>query len=250
MKHTIVYIISALIFLSLGVEENNIQTKREKVSVEFESKDGLLITADLYEVENPKLMILLCHQAGYSRGEYIKTALRLNQLGYLCMAIDQRSGKGVNGIVNQTNKRATSKGLSTNYWDAKPDIESAIAYLYKKNDNQPILIVGSSYSASLVLVIGNENDKVKAVAAFSPGEYLKGINVTNSIASYNKLVFVTSSKSEGPKVAKLVSKIDSKYVTQYKPAEKGIHGSRALWESTDGSVGYWNAFLTFLKSNE
>lgn len=250
MRHAIVYIISALIFLSLGVKENGIQAKSEKVSVEFESKDGLLITADLYEVENPKLMILLCHQAGYSRGEYIKTALRLNELGYSCMAIDQRSGKGVNGVVNQTNKRATAKELSTNYLDAKPDIQSAIAFLYKKNHNQSILIVGSSYSASLVLLIGKGNNKVKAVATFSPGEYIKGINVTSTISNYNKPVFVTSSNSETLNVEALVSGISSDYLIHYKPKEKGIHGSRALWESTEGSEGYWNAFLTFLKSIE
>ena len=55
-------------------------------TVVFQSKDGLEITADLYQVENPKLTILLCHQAGYSRGEYINTAKKINALGYSCMA--------------------------------------------------------------------------------------------------------------------------------------------------------------------
>jgi hypothetical protein len=33
---------------------------------------------------------------------------------------------------------------------------------------------------------------------------------------------------------------------QDKPKEKGIHGSRALWDTTDGSEGYWIAFKAFL----
>lgn len=51
---------------------------RPRETVEFASKDGLLITADVYEVENAKGMLLLCHQAGYSRGEYNATAIKLN----------------------------------------------------------------------------------------------------------------------------------------------------------------------------
>ena len=218
-------------------------------TVVFKSKDGLEITADLYQVENSKSTILLCHQAGYSRGEYINTAKELNVLGYSCMAIDQRSGNKVNSVINQTNTRAKAQGLPTNFLDARQDIEVAIDYLYKVNDNKQLIIVGSSYSAALVLLIGKENDKdkVKAVASFSPGEYLKGVDVTNAIANYNKKIFVTSSNKEAEGVTKLVHKIASGYVTQYVPSEKGIHGSRALWKTTEGSSGYWKSFKKFLK---
>lgn len=222
----------------------------EKETIMFPSTDGLTITADLYEVSNPKLTILLCHQAGFSRGEYINSVNRLNVLGYTCLAIDQRSGEGVNGVENETAAIAKKNGLSTNYVDAKGDIESAIDFLYKRNNNQPILIVGSSYSASWVLVLGKENYKVKAVAAFSPGEYLEGINVTQSIAGYNKPIFVTSSKGETPKTEELLVKITSSILTHYKTNEEGIHGSRALWTSTPGSNAYWNSFLNFLEENE
>ena len=124
-----------MLFLSVGL------SAQEKI--EFNSLDGLTITADLYEVENPTMMILLCHQAGYSRGEYINTALQLNALGYSCMAIDQRSGQGVNGVENETKMRAEVKGLETRYLDAHQDIEAAINFLFDKNNKQPIVIVGS-----------------------------------------------------------------------------------------------------------
>lgn len=218
--------------------------------IEFPSLDGLPITADLYEIENPTMMILLCHQAGYSRGEYIKTALQLNALGYSCMAIDQRSGKGVNGIPNETMARAKAKGLDTRYLDANQDIEAAINFLYQKNNEQPIVIVGSSYSATLVLLEGKENKKVKAVAAFSPGEYFEMIDVNATLSGYKKPAYVTASKAETPELTKLVSGIPSEYLKQYKPSEEGIHGSRALWNSTDGTEGYWKSFRSFLKSVE
>ena len=45
-------------------------------------------------------VLVLFHQAGWSRGEYREIAPKLNELGYICLAIDQRSGKGVNGVAN------------------------------------------------------------------------------------------------------------------------------------------------------
>lgn len=240
MKLFLNYLGYCILFLVVTFEIN------AQTTVEFPSKDGLLITADLYEVKSPKEVILLCHQAGYSRGEYLKTALQLNDLGYSCMAIDQRSGKGVNGIENETVKRAKSKGLRTTYLDAKQDIEAAIDYLSERNNERLLMIVGSSYSASLVLLIGKENNKVKAVAAFSPGEYLKGVPVAENVSGYSKPVYLTSSKSESIKLGNLAVGIPKNQLTFYKPSEKGIHGSRALWNTTEGTKGYWDSFKTFL----
>lgn len=231
---------------SKKIAENKIiKTKTNTMKkIEFPSKDGLIITADLYEIETSKNFILLCHQAGYSRGEYIATAKKLNTLGYSCMAIDQRSGNTVNGVKNQTALRAKEKGLATKYLDAKQDIEAAINFGYKKNNNKPIIIVGSSYSASLVLLIGAENEKVKAVASFSPGEYLKGVNVTESIKGMVKPIFATSSKKEIEQTAGVLKLV--KNVTHFKPNLKGIHGSRMLWESTVGNESCWKSFQYFL----
>lgn len=218
----------------------------ESKNVTFESKDGLTITADLYKIDNDHGMIVLCHQAGYSRGEYLETAKKLNELGFSCLAIDQRSGKSANNVVNETAKLAKGKGLATTYLDAKPDIEAAIDYAVKLNDNQPVFLVGSSYSASLALLIASKNDKVKAVASFSPGEYLKGINLAASITDINIPVFVTSSKSEIGQTAEVIEHVKSGKVTHFKPEVAGIHGSRALWTSTDGNETYWKAFTDFL----
>ena len=216
------------------------------VKTRFPSKDGLTISADLYEVNGKKPTILLCHQAGYSRGEYIDTANRLNHLGYSCLAIDQRSGKISNGISNETAQRANDKGLQTTYLDAKQDIEAAIDYLYDMNGNEPIIIVGSSYSASLVLLIGKENEKVKAIAAFSPGEYLKGISMKDNMQGYKKPIFVTSSQKEIQQVEDLSIVMVDGFKFHFQPPFEGIHGSRALWKTTEGSEKYWEAFEAYL----
>ncbi len=219
-------------------------------TITFYAKDSVQITADTYYLDGVLPTVLLCHQAGYSRGEYINTAKKLNELGFSCLAIDQRSGKEVNAIINQTAIDADAKLKNVGYTGAKQDVEAALDYLYTLNGNQPIILVGSSYSASLSLWIGSENNKVKAVAAFSPGEYLKGIPLAKTIKTLQIPTFVTSSKRETKPVEKLVSLIDATYITHYKPEMKGIHGSRALWKSTEGSEGYWKAFKVFLLENK
>lgn len=217
-----------------------------KETIIFPSQDGLTITADIYKVNNNPITILLCHQAGFSRGEFVDTALLLNSYGYSVMAIDQRSGDGVNGVVNETAKLAKSKNLKTEYIDAKPDILAAIDYVYKNNGNKQIVLVGSSYSATLAMLIGEGNNKIKAVAAFSPGEYYKDLNIQNEIKNLDKPTFVTASFSETNELITLVSKMKTENLYHYKPKEEGIHGSRVLWESTSGYKGYREMFKAFL----
>ncbi len=219
-------------------------------TISFYAKDSVIITADTYFLENINPTVLLCHQAGYSRGEYLKTAKKLNALGFSCMAIDQRSGKEVNNVVNQTTIDAQLKGRNVGYAGAKQDVDAAIDYMYNINGNQPIILVGSSYSASLALWIASTNKKVKTVAAFSPGEYLRGKNLAELIKPLSIPTFITSSKREALPVEKLLRNVNPKYLTHYKPEKKGIHGSRALWETTEGYQGYWNAFSTFLMANK
>jgi len=219
---------------------------KEAKTISFYSKDSVLVTADTYFLNNIPPTVLLCHQAGFSRGEYIATAKKLNKLGISCMAIDQRSGNEVNGVINQTSIDANSKLMNVGYTGAKKDMEAAIDYLFHLNGNRPLIVVGSSYSASLALWLGVTNDKIKAVAAFSPGEYLKNMNLANIIKPIKIPVFVTSSKRETLPVEKLIRFVDPKYLTHFKPEVVGIHGSRAIWDATEGHENYWNAFKKFL----
>jgi len=177
---------------------NNFET------VQFKSKDGLLITADLYPVDHPKNLILLCHRSHCNRGEYRETAPKLNQLGFSCLAIDQRSGMKVFGVINETSALAKQSGMPTGYLDAKQNIEAAVDYAYEQNGNTPIIILGSSYSASLALLISTETEKIKAVIAFSPGEFLKNVKLAEEIKSLTKPIFVTGAKKEIDEVSKVI----------------------------------------------
>jgi pimeloyl-ACP methyl ester carboxylesterase len=216
-------------------------------TLEFSAADGLAITADSYEILPGEKYILLCHQADYSRGEYIETAKKLNDLGFNCLAIDQRSGRECNSVMNETAKRAKEKKIKADYLDAEQDIVAAIEYIYAHSGHK-VIVVGSSYSASLALKIAKINDKVQAVAAFSPGEYFNGMDLEKEIAGLNVPVFATSSKKESADVTKLLAGVESK--TIFVPTAEGDHGSKVLWESSPAHDEYWAAFTAFIKGTQ
>ena len=249
MKKTIFYFILLSIFIQNKSFAINNPDDVVIETITFTSGDGLInVTADTYIDNTNTEFILLCHQAGYSRGEYIETAPILADMGFNCMAIDQRSGNQVNGVINQTALEANAQGLPQNYFNAIPDIESAIDKAYELNGNNPIYLLGSSYSAALSLVIGRDNTKVKAVITFSPGEYISEFNIANEISSYTKPVFTTSSQAEINGIISLFSQIDSTYLTHFQPTVTGRHGSSSLWSSTVGHEQYWDALEAFLMS--
>ena len=221
--------------------------------VQFESRDGLPITADLY-LSNPETapFILLFHQAGWSRGEYRETAPLLNKMGYNCMAIDQRSGREVNGVSNETARIAFKQKKGMTYLDAYIDLSAALHYVLKNYPKGKKILLGSSYSASLVLRLAAEHpDKIAAVLAFSPGEYFKKQKNATYIQSFASRiqcpVFITSSKNENHYWQVIYNKIGGKKAS-FLPESPGNHGSRALWAQFKDSVAYWQAVKGFLKT--
>jgi dienelactone hydrolase len=218
-------------------------------TIHFNSSDDVKITADLYMTSNSKApFIILYHQAGYSRGEYLSIAPQLNALGFNCMAIDQRSGDSVNKVPNETHKEAVAMNKPTEYLDAIEDIESA--YLYVKYGIQPekIILWGSSYSAAIMFYMGSvHHDNLSGLLAFSPGEYFK-IN-RKEIKSYASKVtcpvFVTSAKSEYQQWKSIYASVKSDK-SYFLPETEGKHGSKALWNDNPNHAAYWSAVKEFL----
>ncbi|WP_299442554.1 alpha/beta fold hydrolase [uncultured Aquimarina sp.] len=219
-------------------------------TIDFPSKDGLTITADMYEAKKSSQFIILFHQAGWSRGEYLEIAPKLNSLGYHCMAVDQRSGGAVNGVENKTKALAKKEGKQTEFVDAFQDIEAAVDYVKKTYDPEKIIIWGSSYSSALVLKYAGDNpDAVNGVLSFAPGEYFGKKNfITSSAANIKVPVFITSAKNEKKNWSGIYEAIPSGKKQFFLPETKGNHGSRALWDKFSDSESYWNEVKGFLKT--
>jgi hypothetical protein len=102
-KYIAAFFCLIMVFCScVNGQKQNDETGEKPDKITFTSSDNVIITADLYIIyEKSAPFIILFHQARSSRGEYIEIAPRLNELGFNCMAVDQRSGGSMNKIENQ-----------------------------------------------------------------------------------------------------------------------------------------------------
>lgn len=216
---------------------------QEKVT--FTADDGLKITADLYETNPDNPYVLLFHQAGSSRGEYLQIADKIIKFGYNCLAVDLRSGGEINYIQNHTALLAVQQGYHTDYLSSKKDILAAIKWV-KDRSKKPVVLFGSSFSASLSLIIAKNNPDVKAVIAFSPGEFFTpGLSVETEIKDLDKPVFIASSHRENPYIDTLLSFVPTSNKTIFAPENGGEHGSKSLWKSNPNNQEYWLALTMF-----
>ncbi len=218
-------------------------------TISFKADDGLDVTADLYLTNQTSApFIILYHQAGYSRGEYRTIAPILNEMGFNCLAVDQRSGNEVNGIKNLTHKEAVAKGLATEYLDAIPDIEAAYLYVKLGVNPEKIILWGSSYSAAIMFYMGSvHHNNLSGLLSFAPGDYFKINNkdLKTYAARITCPVFVTSAKSEYKNWKTMYDAVKSKK-TYFLPNTEGKHGSKALWSDNPSHQEYWTAVKQFL----
>lgn len=221
------------------------QTSRR---VKFPSKDGVTITADMYEADPSYPWVVLFHKAQSSRGEFQYIAPKLNRLEVNCIAVDLRSGKEENFIVNETYVLAKNTELGTSYLDAEIDMRAAIekAYLIAR---KPVILFGSSYSASLALVLAEEMPQVQGVIAFSPGEYFgKELDVAESVQGLRKPVFIACGSDEKKYVDPIANAVGSGKKIYFAPAQGGAHGAASLEKETESSGDYWIQMINFIQT--
>ncbi len=258
---TILLVVLVLAFLYMKEDKEltkdsgtdvEIELKNEFNSLQFNSIDSLSIYADLYEIADKNApIIILFHQARYSRGEYRTIAPKLNELGFTCLAIDQRSGEAVHGITNETHAEAIEKGKAVTYPDAYPDLEASLEYVKQHFPNKKIIVWGSSYSAALSFILTQKNrDDITAVIAFSPGNYFEfeGKKITDFAKEVTCPVFITSAGDEQEYWKSIYENLPSTSKQYYLPETPGRHGSSALLETTEGYEMYWAALQKFLSS--
>lgn len=223
-----------------------LQGSKDKVT--FESGDGITITADHY-LANPEYpYILLFHQAGSSRGEYNEIAEKLTKMRYNCLAVDLRSGDNSNFVNNETALEAQETSRPARFLDTRQDIRAAIDYAFGLNPKK-IVLFGSSYSASLVMLEGMENEHVGAVIAFSPGEYFgDDLRMEASFDSISKPLFVATTQREFPYVSQMLNRLPEDSYMLFSPDGESVHGARALWEDNETKDQYWLALLLFINN--
>jgi dienelactone hydrolase len=230
-----------LIWLILGVSPLLAQEL-----VQLTTSDGITIYGDYYAGADAKRPIILAfHQARSNRLEYRDIAPRLVKSGFSVLAIDQRSGGSYEG---QDNRTAKESNAFWTYTDALPDLQAALKWARAKHPKAKILAWGSSYSASLAIVLAAESKDVAGVLAFSPGEYFDGKpSVREAARKVTVPAFITSSGGKEVGIARLIFKeLASSDKTQFVPEGFGVHGSSALLQPQGKSDEYWTAVEAFL----
>lgn len=207
--------------------------------------DGVKVYASYYPAMRAKAVILLFHQAGSSKDEYRSIAPRLAAQGYSALAVDQRSG----GSLFGRNETAAGIGADPGFLDAAKDLDAAIRWARARK--LPIVLWGSSYSAALVILEAARQTDVKAVLAFSPGEYLGDANpVRRAAAKIHIPLYVTSASD--PREIAAARTIVVAAPTQIKRqfiARRGIHGSSTLIAQRNplGADDNWASVEAFLR---
>lgn len=211
-------------------------------TIRFAADDGTTITADLTRTTPEAPFLVLFHMAGASRGEYAQIAPRLVAMGYNTLAVDQRSGGAFGGVTNETRAQF---GSNPSYAQAIPDLVAAAAKA-RELGAAHVGVVGSSYSAALVLKLaGDDPGFADAIVAFSPGEYFgKADFVRSSAARISQPVFITAARQERSQWQPLFDSIKGEAKTGFQPEGAGRHGATALL--TQDGPEYWAALETFL----
>lgn len=216
--------------------------------ITLKAADGLTMTADVYRARQGAPWIVLAHMAGASRGEYKEVAPRLNQLGFNAVALDQRSGSRFAGVTNKTAEAARKARKPQGFTDAKPDIVAGLKWARAQAGSAPVILWGSSYSASLALVIGGETpDLVDGILSFSPGEYFPDVSVLDAARGVQAPTFIASAPSEEGQWGDIYNAIPHQGKQGFS-APGGVHGTSSLIPSrARGANAYWGAVEAFLK---
>ncbi|NLS25968.1 hypothetical protein S2M10_09480 [Sphingomonas sp. S2M10] len=214
--------------------------------VTLTAADGVKIAGVYTRAAKPKALLLLFHQAESSKDEYALLAPQLAQAGYSSLRIDQRAGGTLFGV----NETVRMLGHSASYAEAKQDLDAAFAWA--RQQKLPILLWGSSYSAALIFPLAAAHPgQVRALLAFSPGEYLDDKGAVARAASQVRVpIFVTSARDgqEEDAARKILKASPATQKTQFVPRLGGAHGASTLLrtKNPDGAQEAWRATMAFL----
>ncbi len=196
-------------------------------------------------------LILAFHQGGSSgEAEYAPIIPRLLEEGFGVLTIDQR--RGGDRFMGQNRVSSNFDQETVGYCDVIEDLEAAFSYALGVEDVDEIIAWGSSYSASLAVMLGASHPElISRVLAFSPasGESMAGCNPLSSAFDLRQPALFLRPKSEmsfGSVAADMDAYINMGH--QIFVASPGAHGSSMLVDSrAEGDTEKtWNAVLEFL----
>lgn len=169
--HNSILLLSAALLAGCTVQPDLEPIQQTPAMFETAASDGVRIYGYPYYGEHSAEAptILLFHQGGASaRGEYPQIARWFNSLGYRAIAWDLRKGGEIFEVPNRT-VQGLAPDAEAEFCTTYHDVEAALVYATSDLGLDKVVVVGSSYSGSLVYQLAARHpDRVQAVLAFSP----------------------------------------------------------------------------------
>ena len=145
--------------------------KRYKLKSNF---DGINLEVMVYECENPKGILQMCHGMAEIKDRYLKTMEKFASAGYICVMHDHRGHGNIDsndlGFMND----ASGRGIVLDAIQVTADIK-------EKYPNLPVYLFGHSMGSLVVRNMMKENDDAYAglIVCGSPSKNpLVGIALT------------------------------------------------------------------------
>lgn len=196
-------------------------------------------------------VLVLFHQGRSSKAEYRPIVPRLRARGYTCLAVDLSMGEICNGIQNLTAKTAFRRGRRIHYDDVLVDMLDAIDWARERCPGSKIVAWGSSYSASLSLVLAAAHpERIDGVIALSPGEYFETEKsatwVRESIGALACPAYLAATEADAADLRALLAVLPEG-LTASSLSPTSVRGSPALWEESAGFEACWEPLEAFLR---
>lgn len=225
------YLALSLCSMAISAQEHQVTTR---------TTDGVTVFGQTYysNLDKTTPLILLFHQGGSNgRGEYSDIIPHFNRAGFRAIAWDQRSGGETYGNINRTVSEL-GDSVAKGYCDAYPDLVAALEFVKQNELADKVVVLGSSYSASLVVRLAAEHqDSVSGVVSFSPasGGPMADCRARKWINNLNQPFLVFRPESEMSRESSQQQKVILTAAgAEFKVIEHGVHGASSLLDSRTG----------------
>lgn len=185
MEETAVRFLSlfvSLLFLA-GVAHADDHSASAK-AVSFTTSDKVILKGSYFPGKPGAPIVLLLHQLGSDRSEFVGLAKLLQGKGFNVLAYDAR-GHG-ESVVRDGKKTSYEDFVREDFEKMTLDIEAALAHLRqdKRLAKAPVGIVGASIQSSTGLIFASKHPEVKALVMLSPGLDYRGIDTVAPMKIY------------------------------------------------------------------
>lgn len=159
----------------------------------FASSDGAALAGDLYLAADPSApAVVVLHRLEADRSELAPLVLRLASAKkrFTVLTFDLR-GHGAS--------KAPPKAKADDVSHFHQDVRAAIAHVLEKSSDKTrgVVLVGSSFGATLAAKVAYSEPKVTALALVSPGAAIRGIDLYRPYAEVRNLpTFFATAKDD------------------------------------------------------